>query len=69
MSYRETVSVADLIPGDLIIDGFGYPVVGYPYRMGKYTVVPMGRISTRTGFLTLDWAYSDSETQVEVVRD
>lgn len=71
MSYRETVSVADLIPGDMVIEGFGYMVAGYPYRVRgmEGTVVPMDRISTRTGFLTLDWYYPNSERQVEVIRD
>jgi hypothetical protein len=69
MSKRETLAVADLIPGDMVIDGFGYLVSGYPYGMGRYTVVPMDRISTRTGFITLDWAYADSEIQVDVIRD
>jgi hypothetical protein len=68
MSKRETLAVADLIPGDVVLPE-GYPVYGYAYGQGAYTVVPMGRVSTRTGFLVLDWAYADSEIQVDVIRD
>ncbi len=67
---RDTVAVADLIPGDVVlpqgytVEGHAYGVRGLPGR-----VVPMARISTRTGFLVLDWYYANPEMLVDVIRD
>lgn len=61
---RETVAVADLIPGDIVISK-GWEVNGYPHGGPTLpgTVVPFDFKGINIGFY-----YPDSETQVHILR-
>lgn len=64
---RESLSVADLIPGDILIPK-GWEVVGYPWgiRALPGTIIPFNK---NGGNVILECYFGDSETQVEIIRD